>query len=89
MLMAVVKFHWKNGFSNAHHGFEYPLSLLAASIALGLMGPGSYALDTLFGIALPETLLFSVLAVAAVDIIGLLISRPVAKEPNAVKSSAS
>ena len=91
MLMAVVKFHWKNGFSIAHHGFEYPLSLLAASIALGLMGPGSYALDTLFGIALPETLLFSVLAVAAllVDIIGLLISRPVAKEPNAVKSSAS
>jgi hypothetical protein len=42
------------------------------------MGPGNYSLDAFFGIALPDLLLFCVLAVAAllVDIIGLLISRP-------------
>ncbi len=91
MLMAVAKFHWKNGFSNAHHGFEYPLSLMAVSIALGLLGPGSYSLDALFGIALPETLLFVVLAVAAVlvDLIGLLTSRQAAAAPQRDVTSAS
>ena len=91
MLMAVAKFHWKSGFSNAHHGFEYPLSLMAVSFALGLLGPGSYSLDALFGIALPETLLFVVLAVAAVlvDIIGLLTSRQAAAAPLSDMSSAS
>jgi putative oxidoreductase len=55
------------------------------------MGPGSYSLDTLFGIALPEVLLFGVLAVAAllVDVIGLLISRPAAVAQAEVKSPAS
>jgi hypothetical protein len=78
MLMAVVKFHWKNGFSNAHRGFEYPLSLMLMSIALGFTGPGSYSLDTLFEISLPTPLLFGALAATAmlVDVIGLLTSRP-------------
>ncbi len=91
MLMAVAKFHWKNGFSNANHGYEYPLSLMAVSFALGLMGPGSYSLDALFGIALPETLLFVVLAVAAllVDIIGLITSRQAAAAPQRDVTSAS
>ena len=51
---------------------------MTVSMALGLIGPGNYSLDALFGIVLPEALLFGVLAVAAllVDVIGLLISRP-------------
>jgi hypothetical protein len=55
------------------------------------MGPGSYSLDALFGIALPEALLFGVLAVAAVlvDIIGLIISRPSAVAPTDVNSRTS
>jgi len=65
--------------------------LMAVSIALGLIGPGSYSLDTLFGIVLPEALLFCVLAVAAllIDVVGLLISRPVEGRPIEVKSRAS
>ena len=57
---------------------------MTASIALGLIGPGNYTLDALFGIVLPEALLFGVLAVAAllVDIIGLYISRPPAVAPS-------
>ncbi len=65
MFMAMFKSHWKNGFWLQKGGYEYTLVLLAASIAIGLVGPGSYALDTLFGIVLPEALLFGVLAVAA------------------------
>jgi len=91
MFMAIVKAHWKHGFWNRDHGLEFPLQLLASSLAIGLMGPGNYSMDTLLGIALPEVLLFGVLAVAAllVDIIGLLISRPAAVAPSGGTSGAS
>jgi putative oxidoreductase len=77
MAMATFKSHWKNGFWLNKGGYEYSLMLLIVSIALGLLGPGGYALDTLFGINLPQVLLFCVLAIAAllVDAIGILSSR--------------
>jgi len=88
MFMAIFKSHWKNGFWNSKRGLEFPLQLLAIGVAIGLIGPGSYSLDALFGIALPGTLLFCVLAFIGllVDIIGLIISRPAAATPTGVKS---
>jgi len=76
MFMAVVKSHWKNGFWNSKRGIEFPLQLLAASVAIGITGPGSYSLDALFGITLPVAL-FLILALAAllVDVVALLMSR--------------
>jgi putative oxidoreductase len=77
MAMATFKSHWKNGFWLNKGGYEYSLILMIASITIGLMGPGNYSLDSLFGINLPQALLFCVLALAAllVDAIGILISR--------------
>ena len=90
MFMAIFKSHWHNGFWNRDRGIEFPLSLLASSVAIGLTGPGSYSLDTLFGIVLPEALLFVLLAVALlVDIVGLFISRPAAVAPTGSTSSTS
>ena len=91
MLMAIFKSHWKNGFWNSKRGYEFPLSLLAMSVGIGLTGAGIYSLDALFGIALPNTLLFCVLAVAAllVDIIGLFISREPAVEQTSVNPRTS
>jgi putative oxidoreductase len=91
MFMATFKSHWKNGFIVSKGGYEYTLVLMVVSIAIGLVGPGSYSLDALFGIALPEALLFGVLAVVAllVDVIGLLISRPAAVAQAEVKSPTS
>jgi putative oxidoreductase len=88
MFMAVFKSHWKNGFFNSKRGLEFPLQLLIIGVAIGLMGPGSYALDALFKIALPQPLLFLVLVVAAllVDLIGMAISRP---RPAAVAPTAT
>jgi len=91
MFMATFKSHWKNGFIVSKGGYEYTLVLMAVSIAIGIGGPGNYSLDALFGLALPEALLFGVLAVAAlvVDVIGLFISRPAAVAPPGGTSRAS
>ncbi len=91
MFMAMFKSHWKNGFWLQKGGYEYALVLLVASITIGLIGPGSYALDALFGIVLPEALLFGVLAVAAllVDVIGILINRPTEAVPSESMTRAS
>src|SRR6266704_3568380 len=77
----------KHGFWNSKRGLEFPLALLTMGVGIGIIGPGSYSLDALFGLALPETLLFLVLAVAAVlvDVVGLIISRPAAVAPTEVK----
>lgn len=91
MFMAIFKSHWKNGFWNSKRGIEFPLSLLAIAVAIGLVGPGAYSLDSLFGITLPETLLFCMLAIVAllVDAVGLIISRPAAVAAGRISAHAS
>ena len=71
MAMATFKSHWKNGFWLSKGGYEYSLMLMITSVAIGLVGPGSYSLDTLFGITLPQSLLFCVLAVAALLVVAI------------------
>ena len=47
MSVAVIKVHWASGFLMEHHGFEYPMTLAAAALALVLAGPGKASLDHL------------------------------------------
>ncbi|MCG8352715.1 MAG: DoxX family protein [Chloroflexales bacterium] len=45
MLVAILAVHLPNGFFAQDGGFEFPLTLLGSSIAIGLLGPGAYSLD--------------------------------------------
>ena len=46
MVVAILQVHLKNGFF-APTGFEFPLSLLASTIALAITGAGDWSLDSL------------------------------------------
>jgi putative oxidoreductase len=87
MIMA-IRSHWTKGFFGSRGGYEYPLVLLAISLALGLAGPGAYSLDALLKIAWPQALVFGVFAVMAmlVDAIGILMTR--SATPTAAPGSA-
>ena len=45
MLMAIIKVHAPKGFFNKDGGYEFPLTLLVASLAIGLAGPGALTLN--------------------------------------------
>jgi putative oxidoreductase len=81
--------HWQKGFFGSKGGFEYPLTLLVVSAAIGVAGPGAFSLDALFKLALPEDPIFIVLGVAALltSASAIVISR--ATKRASVSNSAS
>jgi putative oxidoreductase len=72
MLVAVALVHWAKGFWNGKGGFEFNLSILAAAAALALTGPGSYSLDVLLGIRLPEPLTLVIGTLVTIVGVGLV-----------------
>ena len=91
MFMATFKSHWKKGFFASRGGYEYSLVLMTVSLALGLIGPGSYSLDALFGIVPASPVLFIALAIAAalVDLIGIYMTHTARIEASNAASSAA
>jgi putative oxidoreductase len=69
MLGAIGIVHWSHGLWVTDNGFEYPLVLLAIAAAIGLAGPGAYALDTALRLALPHQAIY--LLGAVLELIGL------------------
>jgi hypothetical protein len=65
-------------------GFEVPLLYLIPAAALGITGPGSYSLDSLFGITLPEPVTGIVAAALAVGGVAVAMAgrSPVAEQPS-------
>lgn len=46
MVVAIIKVHAPNGFWTTQNGYEFNLTLLVVAIAVAIIGPGHYALDT-------------------------------------------
>jgi len=51
MAVAIAKVHGPKGFFVQNGGYEYNLVLIIAAVALALVGPGTYSLDHLLGLA--------------------------------------
>jgi len=91
MLTAIIKVHWRAGFWNTNHGYEFPLINLVSALALGLTGPGAFSLDSAFGIVLPEPLVLIVgLVIVVLGVVGQdLTKRPVPAASPANQDNAS
>jgi putative oxidoreductase len=48
-VVIILKAHWAKGFWNRDGGYEFPLALAAAAIAVGLIGPGALSVDAAAG----------------------------------------
>jgi putative oxidoreductase len=66
MVVAIATVHLSRGFWTSKGGYEFNLSLIAASVALALTGPGAYSLDRALGIHLPEPLTLIVGTIALI-----------------------
>lgn len=71
MLVAIIQVHFPHGFWNTKGGIEFPLTNIAAALALAFTGPGAYSLDAALGITLPEPALLIVGLVAVILAIAL------------------
>jgi putative oxidoreductase len=61
MAVAVIGVHLRRGFWNQAQGYEYPLSLLIALLAVGVGGPGALSVDgLLWGYGSPARAVFAV-----------------------------
>jgi putative oxidoreductase len=69
--LAAIAHHWPNGLWVTQNGFEYPLVLLVVAAAVGLAGPGAYALDLMYGISLSASATAIYLVGLALELIGL------------------
>lgn len=85
MLVAIYLVHLPKGFWVSKGGYEFNLSILAASTALALIGPGSASIDAALRINLSQPLVLVALAIAVIaGVAAALVSRtPVveAKKP--------
>lgn len=88
MLVAMINSHWAKGFWSSGGGYEFNLLIIAASLAVGLAGPGSLSLDAVLG--LPFTAMTFVIALAVgVAGMGVGLATRTAKQPQPAAAPAA
>ncbi|HKX17628.1 MAG TPA: DoxX family protein [bacterium] len=68
MLTAIAAFHWPK-FWAQDGGYEHPLAMLTAAVAVGITGPASYAVDARLGTALPPSVAATIAVLAAIGFV--------------------
>jgi putative oxidoreductase len=71
--LGAIAHHWPNGVWVSQNGFEYPLVLLAVAAAVGLAGPGAYALDALLSAGLLSSTTTIYMVGLVLELIGLAV----------------
>jgi putative oxidoreductase len=87
MVVAMLTVHAGKGFFAQNGGAELPLAYIAIAIAVALVGPGSYSLDSLFGIGGLWTPALS-WAALGLGVIGGLANVALRRRPAAVQQPA-
>lgn len=79
-MVVAVSVHWGGGVWGAKGGYEMALTNLAAALALAFAGPGRFSVDVALGIALPEPLVGTVIALGALVTVAAFVAtrRPAA-----------
>ena len=89
MLTATWTAHRSKGFWNSNGGYELPLTNIAVAVAVALAGSGRWSLDSLFGIALPESAVITLTVLTLVGVVGGLASRRRQERPAAAARTAA
>jgi putative oxidoreductase len=71
-VVIVYGVHWAKGFWNAKGGWEFPISLAAGAIAIGLTGPGAISLDAALGLAFAQPVRLGLVALGLLGGFGAL-----------------
>jgi putative oxidoreductase len=79
LLVVTIVAHWQQGFwaGGGKVGWEFPLPLAAASLAIALLGNGAYSLDALLGISFGSFAVMAWLAVMYAGAIVALVTRAI------------
>jgi putative oxidoreductase len=79
LLVVTIVAHWSQGFwaGGGKVGWEFPLPLTAASLAIALLGNGAWSLDALVGLTYPSSLLPALLGLMVVGDVVVLLSRAI------------
>ena len=77
LVIVTVVAHWSQGFwaGGGKVGWEFPLPLAAAALAIALIGNGAWSLDALLGLSSLQGLLVPWLALVVIGDIAVLVSR--------------
>ncbi|MBI2324142.1 MAG: DoxX family membrane protein [Chloroflexi bacterium] len=79
LLVVTIVAHWPQGFwvAGGKSGWEFPVSLSAAGLAVALVGNGALSLDGAFGLTYPEGFAAAWLGLMAAGALLALIARAI------------
>jgi putative oxidoreductase len=81
MAVAALTVHRSKGFWSSKGGYEFPLTLFAAAVALAFTGAGRYALDAVLRSSLPQPLAEVLVAITILVVLAGFVTRRPAPAP--------
>ncbi len=81
MIVVTIVAHWPNGFWVTKNGWEFPIQLLAGSLAIALIGFGTWSLDAALQLTYPDWFTPAWLVLSIVGAAALLMIRATRQAP--------